>query len=143
MRSFSTLSVLVLAVALTGCYHARIDTGAPASNVTLEQNWATGFIAGLVPPPEVNTAERCPNGVSRVETQISFLNSIVSMLTFNLYSPMTIHVTCAAPGAAMAPDLNVDINIAQGSNLEQVQAAFAAAGDRAIATRSPVYVQFD
>jgi hypothetical protein len=41
--------------------------------------------------------EQCGSaGVARVETQISFLNGLVSFLTFNIFTPMDILVTCGA-----------------------------------------------
>ena len=33
-----------------------------------------GEVFGLAPPSTVETMERCPNGVARVETQLSFLD---------------------------------------------------------------------
>jgi len=92
--------VLVLGVALLlpGCYHATIDTGRSPSPQTIEQKWAKGWIYGLVPPETVTTMERCPNGVARVETQLSFPNQLVSFLTFGIFTPMEIVVTCASGG---------------------------------------------
>lgn len=49
----------------------------------------------LLPPSMVSTAERCPNGVAKVETQQSFVNQLVGFLTLGIYTPMQIKVTCA------------------------------------------------
>ena len=94
--------LLVAVLVLPGCYHARVETGRPASATVVDKPWASGFIAGLIPPPEVNVESECPNGVSVVETEHSFLNLLVQGLTFSLYSPMHIKVTCAAAGNAAA-----------------------------------------
>ena len=40
--------------------------------------------------------ERSPNGVAKVETQLSFANQLVYALTWGIYAPMEIVVTCAA-----------------------------------------------
>ena len=96
MRKASRVLGIVGAILLSGCYHAIIETGKPASAVTIEKPWANSFIYGLVPPPVVETAAKCPAGVSRVETQHSFLNSLVGGITWGIYTPMTIKVTCAA-----------------------------------------------
>ena len=97
MFKIKTIAVLLIgAFIITGCYHAKITTDKNPSNKTIENTWAHGFIFGLVPPSTVETAQQCPNGVSVVETKISFLNGLVSGITFNLYTPMTIEVTCAA-----------------------------------------------
>jgi len=37
-----------------------------------------------------------------VETQLSFVNGLVGVLTLGIYTPMEILVTCAAPGSASA-----------------------------------------
>jgi hypothetical protein len=79
----------------TGCYHATIETGLQPSPQTVEKKWASGFIFGLVPPSTIETKAKCANGVAKVETQLSFLNQLVSALTLGIYTPMDIRATCA------------------------------------------------
>ena len=62
------------------------------SPATFERPWAHSFPAGLVPPSVTETASVCPNGVSRVETVHSFLNVVAQIVTFSIYTPMTILV---------------------------------------------------
>jgi hypothetical protein len=83
-------------VVLSGCYHATVETGLTPGPQTIDVNWASGWIYGLVPPSTVEAMDRCTNGVARVETQLSFLNQLVSGLTFGIFTPMQINVTCAA-----------------------------------------------
>jgi hypothetical protein len=85
-----------------GCYHATIETGKPPAPETIDKQWATSLIFGLVPPSVTETAQKCPNGVSKVETQQTFLNGVVRFLTFGIYTPMAIKVTCAAKSSADA-----------------------------------------
>lgn len=93
----------LLALMLTaGCYHATIETGATPSTQVINKSFASGWIYGLVPPSTVSTAAQCPGGVARVETQLSFVNQLVSFLTLGIYTPMRITVTCAAGAAAAA-----------------------------------------
>jgi hypothetical protein len=89
------LPLLAAAVALSGCYHATIETGATPSATTIETPWAHSFILGLVPPSTVQAQQKCPRGVAKVETQQSFLNQIASLFTGGIYTPMDIKVTCA------------------------------------------------
>lgn len=101
------MSLLFAAVTLVGCYHATIETGAKPSAVTIENRWAHSFVFGLVAPKLVETAAKCPTGVSKVETQHSFLNGLVAILTFSIYTPISIRVTCAEGGrmgTALVPD---------------------------------------
>ena len=95
MRRRSSLPLIFFAALVCGCYHATIDTGAKPSTVTVEQHWASGWVFGLVPPKTVETASKCTTGVSKVETQLSFVNMLVSFLTLSIYTPMDIRVTCA------------------------------------------------
>jgi len=94
LRALSLVAVFMI----VGCYHATIETGRPPSSEVLHQPWAPSWIIGLIPPPTVQTAARCPNGVSKVETQMSFLNGLVHALTLNIFTPWDIKVTCAAAG---------------------------------------------
>jgi len=87
--------LLALFPLLAGCYHATISTGARPSTVKIEKRWASGWIYGLVPPSAIETRETCPAGVAQVDTQQSFANGLVNLLTFGIYTPMEIVVTCA------------------------------------------------
>ncbi len=126
-------SLVLLSVLSTGCYHATITTGRPLSTTTIEQPWALSFIYGLVPPPTVETASKCPSGVAQVETMQSFLNGLVSGLTFGLFTPMTIKVTCAEGGRSAAPAIR-----SQGDAVK----AISAAADMARERGTPVLVRF-
>lgn len=92
------LVLVTLVVMASGCYHAVVQTGRPESGVHFEKKWAHGFVGGLVPPDVVDVTQQCPNGVARVETQLSFMNQLVTAITVGIYSPMKIDVYCAAPG---------------------------------------------
>lgn len=95
MKLFRT-SAIALAVLLSGCYHATVDTGRMPSPQVIEKSFASGWILGLVPPSTVATAAKCPDGVAKVETQLSFVNQLVSFITVGIYTPMSIKATCAA-----------------------------------------------
>ena len=85
----------VLMIVCAGCYHATVETGATPSTEVVEKKFASSWVYGLVPPSTVSTAERCPNGAAKVETQHSFVNQLVGFLTLGIYTPMEIKVTCA------------------------------------------------
>ena len=138
MRSRSYL-FLALGLVLAGCYHATIETGAKPSNVTVEHKWASGWIYGLVPPKTVETAARCTTGVSRVETQQSFVNGLVGILTLGIYTPMEIGVTCAE-GAAGAEGVT-SLLVPDSASVATWQAAITAAARKSEAEGHPVYVQ--
>jgi hypothetical protein len=125
-----------MVVALAGCYHATIDTGRAPSSTVIEKEWAHCFIFGLVAPETVNTASSCPNGVAKVETQHSFLNMLAQFITFSLYTPMTITVTCASAGRGSVDGAK---SIPAG---DDARAAIARAAEIFRETGQPVYVRF-
>ena len=129
-------AAVVAAFALTGCYHAVIQTGRPESSDVISIKWANSFVYGLVPPPVLETASRCTNGVARVETQHSFLNGLVGVITFGIYTPMQLDVTCAARGTASAAPV---IKVEQGRTAEQ---ALSDAINMSAQQHTAVYVQF-
>ncbi len=141
-KSFFALLTLV-AFTSAGCYHATVTTGLTPGSIVIDQPWSAGFVYGLVPPSTVEVAGRCPNGVAVVETQLSFLNQVVSAVTFGLFTPMHITVTCAASGSASAVTPGQEILIPEGATQSEVVGAFGAAADRAVETNTAVYVRFE
>jgi len=133
--------VVCIVVSVVGCYHATIETGLDPSLKTINVPWASSFVYGLVPPATVETAARCPDGVAKVETQMSFLNGLVGALTFGIYTPMAIKVTCAESSDSAeligdAPEVSV-------SDAGGVTNAVGEAADLAVKFGGPVFVRFD
>ena len=131
LRALSLLAVFVLA----GCYHAVIETGRPAGSTVVTKPWAMSFLWGLVPPPVENVSQQCTNGVSKVETQHSFLNGLVAVRTFSLVTPMQIDVTCAGAGG---DDNDLATVRVDGNPREALKQAI----ELSIATGKAVYAAF-
>ena len=99
------IKLLALAVGgfvLSGCYHVTVVHNKPgvtqqaaAAPTVVEKPFSHSFIYGLVPPAELNVKDQCPNGASKVETKQSFLNGLVAGITYSLYTPVSVKVTCA------------------------------------------------
>lgn len=129
----------------TACYHATINTGRPVSADIISIPWANSFVYGLVPPPIVETAAKCPNGVAKVETQHSFLNSLVGALTFGIYTPIRIDVTCAGSGSVQTSDASTTaplVTVGQSADSAARTDAMNRAATIARETDRAVYVQF-
>ena len=90
----------------------------------------------------METASRCPDGVAKAETQLSFLNQVVHILTLGIYTPMDIRVTCALPAGTSAPQ-GAMLRVPAGADSEGVRAAFATAADQAAERRAAVLVRFE
>jgi hypothetical protein len=140
MNRQSRWAIIAAAVLTGACYHVTVETGLPASTTVIQRDWAHSFIAGLVPPSTEETKAKCPNGVAKVETQMSLPNMVASFVTSGIYTPMTITVTCASSnrmaslptGASM---LHVDASTS-GASTVLMQKAF----ELAAKTGEPVFV---
>lgn len=113
-------------------------SGQPSGQV-VEESWAHGFVYGLVPPSTVEVAQQCPNGVARVETQLSFLNQLASFLTFGIYTPMEISVQCAAGAVAQT---DAEMRVAPGATAEEARSALAQAALQSAELEQAVVVRF-
>ncbi len=141
MSRASKLAAAALLLVLPACYHATIETGLPAGNQVIEKSFASGWIYGLVPPSPVRAMSQCPNGVSKVETQLSFVNQLVNFLTLGIYTPMWIKVTCASGGRSAAPG-TPEVKVGDNPTPDDVIKAFRRAADLSVETGQPVFVRF-
>ena len=143
MKTFKSISsILVVAfvsVMMSGCYHATVTTGLTPGTQVIDQPWAAGWVLGLVPPETVDAAAECASGVAKVETQLSFLNQVVSSITFGIFTPMHITVTCAAASSDIAPSFSIP----EGAQQENVIETFSNAADEAAETGSSIFVHFE
>ncbi len=134
--------LMVLGALSAGCFHATIETDLEPSSRTIENKWASGWILGLVPPPTVKTAEQCPNGVARVDTERSFLNQLVSILTIGIYTPMSIVVTCAAAPSDEDAAGQAMLQIDPDASMEEKQLVLQQAAALSVELGAAVYVSF-
>jgi hypothetical protein len=130
MRRFALIAATLLLS--SACYHATIETGAVPTTTVIEKEWANSFIYGLVPPETISSAQQCKNGVARVETEQSFLNGLVAGLTFGIYTPMHIKVTCGTGRMSNLPTVKGTADVA---------ASLQKAVDLSIAMDSPVQLE--
>ena len=90
----------------------------------------------------METASRCPNGVARVETQLSFVNQLVSFLTLGIFTPMSIKVTCAAGGSDGDTADDSEVISTDGTVAGQFERAIETAAYRSAIIGKPVLVRF-
>src|SRR5213593_948907 len=141
MKRLSQVVVVASLVALAGCYHGTIETGLTPSTVVVDKSWASGWLWGLVPPSTIETASKCPQGVAKVETQLSFLNQLVSGLLGGIYSPIAIKVTCAQGGRAAAPGAS-EVPVPSRASPDERTAAVQRATELSLETGGPVFLKF-
>jgi hypothetical protein len=142
-RFMKSAAVLVVIAVVGGCFHARIDTGLTPSQEVIKQGWAPSWIYGAVSPPTVQAASDCPNGVAQVHTYRSFLNMLVSGLTFGIFTPMAINVTCAQAGGDDEASAASEVRIDAGASMEEKVQQFQDAVDLSAKEGQPVLVRFE
>ncbi len=89
------IAIALLAVFAAGCYRTTVITGLPESDTKIDLPWQKSWVFGLVPPDTINSKAKCPNGVAKVMVEHSFLNGLVSGLTYQIFTPIHPVVTCA------------------------------------------------
>jgi hypothetical protein len=95
-RSLRAVVAVAGLVSLAGCYHYTVISGAPPAAQTIEIPWQKSWVLGLVPPDTIKSQPTCPLGIAQFETKRSFLNQLVSGLTYSIFTPMHPTVTCAS-----------------------------------------------
>ena len=142
MKRTWLLAASLALVTLTGCYVATIETGRAKLSKTISKPWASCWIYGLVPPTTIQTSADCPDGVAVVQTQHSFLNYLVGGLTFGIYTPIQIVVTCAEGGASGYVSPEDEIVVPRGASSDVVRDALGRAAQRTVESGNPVLVRF-
>ena len=143
-RLIQLLLIACFALPLAGCYHARIETGLTPSSEVIDIPFAIGWVYGLVPPETVEASAQCTSGVAIVETEHSFVNQLVTMITFGIFSPMHIKVTCASGSSMGANDMeDSEMNLSARAASEEVIETFSRAADIAVAKDKEVFVVFE
>jgi hypothetical protein len=138
MKRFARLGAVAPLLLSAACYHAIIDTGRPAGE-SIVRHFQPSFIYGLVPPPLLNVAGQCPRGIARVETQHTFVEGLVAAITFGIFTPMTLSVTCAGGTALLPGERTIDVGQAGAATPEE---AVARAASLSAETGHAVYVRF-
>ncbi len=90
-------AICAAVVVMSGCYHVTVVTGGPESSTRIEKGFQMSFVAGLIPPSEIQADEEgCSDGVAKVETWRSFVNMLIGGISQSIITPISVTVTCAA-----------------------------------------------
>lgn len=96
----------ITALSLSGCYTTTIQSGRPASPATVgyDQRWHHGLFSGIAElSPAYDLSQVCPQGWAEIETETSFLNGLLALLS-EVYTSQTVTIRCATtPSAAPTP----------------------------------------
>lgn len=101
MKRLITFALLLgMFTLLAGCYKHTytVGDGAPPGSKVVYQHWHHHWIAGLIGEERMIIDELCPSGNAVIHEERSFLNGLVDVLTFSIYSPTEVTVICAEGG---------------------------------------------
>jgi hypothetical protein len=112
--------VLVAVTLLAACFHQVVQTGRKPGPVVVQQEWVKTWIFGLIAADPIDVRRQCPSGVATVETQQSFPNTLVGMVTIGIFTPQTVKITCAAAGSSPSPSPDaLEVLIPKSATREQ------------------------
>ena len=96
MNRLSLAGAALLFAMSTGCYKSVVNNVSKDGSGGQETKiWTHGLLAGIIPLTKVDAGKTCgKSAVSKVESKASFVNMLVTGVTFMIHSPMTVTVTC-------------------------------------------------
>ena len=131
----------LMAVATSGCFKQVVRTGRPAGQTVIDRPWVSTWVWGLVQAKEIDVRAQCPAGVAIVETETSFVNGLVGALTWGIYTPQHVRITCAGGGAPVPNDA-LELAVENGATPEARQEMLNRAVKLALEENETVIVRF-
>lgn len=129
------IAVLLSVISITSAATAQDSTSLTA-RVTAAKQWATTFVYGVVPGAVAEAAAQCRDGLAKVRRGQTPANTLVSIVTLGMFSPITILVTCATRSERPMIDVPAD------ATLDERRNALADAVDESLKTHHWVVVRY-
>lgn len=116
----SLFVVAALGLLLVGCFkHQYVAPNSSAQPSPSYSSWHHHFVWGLINASgQVNLEQVCPQGIARIENEMSFVNGLVTVFTGALYQPTTVEVYCNNGGSPVQVGLTPDADMI--SRLQEV-----------------------
>ena len=105
------IMLILLCLPLAGCFQHTftIGTGAPDGEQVYKA-WHHHWLFGLIRPEfqhNVLVSELCPSGNATIHKEKTFLNGLIDILTWFIYSPTTVTITFG-DGSEVSVDLDAE-----------------------------------
>lgn len=139
-RRWVPVALVVLSSA--ACFHQVVQTGRPAGPTVIDKPWVPTWVFGLVAADPIESRPLCPSGVAVVTTEMSFLNGLAALVTFGIFTPQHVMITCARGGTASLPGGATEIRIPTDATDEQRSALVNRAVEQSSETHAPVILRF-
>lgn len=88
------LALLTCAALGTGCYNVTYTNPNLPANGVVHEGRGSHFIFGLVGDEVVPAYQMCPGGVSSIHTEMTFVDLLLTTITFAIYTPRSWEVHC-------------------------------------------------
>jgi hypothetical protein len=135
------VGVSLLALSSAACFHQVVNTGRTAGTTTVEKQWVTTWLWGLVPAQPIDVRAQCPSGVAVITTEQSFVNGLAAVVTLGIFTPQHVTVTCAS-GTAMLPSGAHELRIPADASADERAALVGDAIRETVETSSPTILRF-
>jgi len=92
-------TLLALALCASGCFRMSVKNQQPVGQAPIEYDdkWHIGLVYGLAElSGPYDLSKVCPHGWAEVHTETSFVNGLVSAVTWNIFTAQSVTVRCAA-----------------------------------------------
>ena len=94
--------IAAAAIGLSACFHQVVQTGLPAGTTVVDKEFVATWLWGIIPAADLDVRQQCPGGVATIETEQSFMNSLVGLITLGIYTPQHVRVTCSSRSASLS-----------------------------------------
>ena len=129
------IALLASVISITSAAQSQ-DSTSMSARVTAAKNWATTFVYGVVPAAVAEAAAQCRDGLAKVHRGQTPANTLVTIVTLGMFSPITIQVMCASASDKPAIDVPAD------ATLDERRNALADAVDESLKTHRWVVVRY-
>jgi hypothetical protein len=133
--------IAAAAIGLSACFHQVVQTGAPAGTTVVDKEYVATWLWGLIPANELDVRQQCPGGVATIETEQSFMNGLVGLITLGIYTPQHVRVTCSSRSASLPRGATELVAPASASPAE-LSTFVERAIEESVANHAPVVLRF-
>lgn len=142
MKRFVRHAVAIVAWSgATACFHQVVQTGSPPGSTVVDKQYVATWLWGIVPAQPIDVRQQCPSGVATIETEQTFLDGLVGLLTIGIYTPQHARVTCAS-GSASLPDRARELVVPKNVSDGELTRIVSSAVQETIATGTPTVIRF-
>ncbi|MDT8368702.1 MAG: Bor family protein [Longimicrobiales bacterium] len=95
MRTPQLAGLTLLLLGTAGCLEHTYTSGAGApEGPVVYRSWHSHWLGGLIGEKNVTVEEHCPSGNATIHDEQTFLNGLVTAVTFGIYAPTRATIRC-------------------------------------------------